>query len=92
MLHLFSSGLRIATVGNYRSAIAAVYGGSSDSSSLSDKVAIKQLLKEMFVERWDLPLVRGLTEPPFEPISNAPLLLYIKLAFLLAVTTFRRGS
>ena len=102
-MHLFQSGLQVATIFNYHSAIAAIHQGFTDGSSVSINNAIHHLLRGMFIQRppvkrlipsWDLSSVlRLLAGPPFEPLSNASLMhLTIKLAFLLAVSTSRRGS
>ena len=103
LLYLFDSGLKTATVKNYRSAISAIHEGFSDGSSVPDNRAIGQLVKGMFVTRpptrqlvpsWDLfRVLSTLSQPPFEPIGNATLLqLSIKVVFLLAVATSRRRS
>ena len=102
-MYLFHSGLQIATIRNYRSALAAIHSGFNDGSTVSDNAAIHHLLRGMFVERphikrlllsWDLGnVLRILAGPPFEPLSDASdLHLSVKLAFLLAVVTSRRGS
>ena len=105
LLYLFDSGLKTATVKNYRSAISAIHEGFPDGSSVPDNCAISQLVKGMFVTRpptrqlvpsWDLFRVLSTLSqppPPFEPIGNATLLqLSIKVVFLLAVATSRRRS
>ena len=102
-MHLFRSGLQVTTIRNYRSAIAAIHQGFADGSSISSNDAIQHLFRGMFTQRppvkrlipsWDLSAVlRLLAGPPFEPLSGASLLhVSIKLAFLLAVATSRRGS
>ncbi|XP_033644334.1 uncharacterized protein LOC117303973 [Asterias rubens] len=103
LLYLYESGLATATVKNYRSAIAAIHESFPDGSSISSNQAISQLARGMFVSRppvrklvpsWDLQSVLStLAGPPFEPLSNAPLLqLSIKVSFLLAAATSRRRS
>ena len=103
LLYLFDSGLKMATVKNYPSAIFAIHEGFPDGSSVPDNRAISQLVKGMFVTRpptrqlvpsWDLfSVLSTLSQPPFEPISNVTLLqLSIKVVFLLAVATSRRRS
>ena len=100
LLYLFKSGLTVATVKNYRSAITAIHQGFPDGSTVSDSQPLKHLTRGMFTERppvrrliptWDLGYVlQMLTEAPFEPIGQASLLhMTIKLAFLLAVATSR---
>ena len=84
LLYLFDSGLKTATVKNYRSAISAIHEGFPDGSSVPDNRAIGQLVKGMFVTRrptrqlvpsWDLfRVLLTLSQPPFKPIGNATLL------------------
>ncbi|XP_038065583.1 uncharacterized protein LOC119735737 [Patiria miniata] len=103
LVGLFDSDLATATVKNYRSAIAAIHGGFSDGSSVSDNQNLSQLIKGMFVSRpptrrllpsWDLfAVLSALSRPPFEPMGSSTLLqLSVKVSFLLAVATSRRRS
>ena len=102
-MYLFDSKLAVATIRNYRSALAAIHKGFADGSSITTSDAITHLIRGMFVDRpptrkllpsWDLPQVIAiLSKAPYEPLEKASLLdLSVKLAFLLAVATVRRRS
>ena len=50
-MHLFQSGLQVATISNHPSAIAAIHQGFTDGSSVSNNDAIHHLLYGMFIQR-----------------------------------------
>ena len=102
LVHLFNSQLKVTTIKNYRSAIAAVHEGFSDGSTISSSPVLTQILRGMFNERpprqrlvpsWDLGRVlENLAAVPYEPAHRSSLLqLSIKLAFLIAAASARRG-
>ena len=51
LMHLFQSGLQVATIRNYRLAIAAIHQGFADGSSISTNDAIHHLLCGMSTQR-----------------------------------------
>ena len=100
---LFDEGKSISTVRNYRSAIGAIHSGFPDGSSLGDNEVLAQLIRGMSVVRpvvrclvpsWSInQVLRGLAEPPFEPLGVSSLAnLTHKTLFLVATASARRRS
>ena len=80
---LFNEGKQVATIRNYRSAIASIHKGFPDGSNISSNPAISQLLKGMFNQRpprrnlfpsWSInDVLSSLSRPPYEPMHNTTL-------------------
>ena len=100
---LFNEGKQVATIRNYRSAIASIHKGFPDGSNISSNPAISQLLKGMFNQRpprrnlvpsWSInDVLSSLSRPPYEPMHNTTLeFLTYKTLFLVAAASARRRS
>ena len=99
--YLFTvKNLKPATITGYRTAIADALGSQGEFISISE---LNRLIASLTRDRpkpnrsiptWDLSLVLlGLTKPPFEPLSEAPLKwLTYKTVFLLALASGKRRS
>ena len=89
-----------ATITGYRTAIADALG--SQGERISKSLELNRLIASFTRDRpkpsrsiptWDLSLVLGLTKPPFERLSEAPLKwLTYKTVFLLALASGKRRS
>ena len=100
--YLFTvKNLKPATLTGYRTAIADALG--SQGELISKSLELNRLIASFTRDRpkpnrsistWDLSLVLlGLTKPPFEPLSEAPLKwLTYKTVFLLALASGKRRS
>ena len=100
--YLFTvKNLKPATITGYRTAIADALG--SQGEFISKSLELNRLIASFTRDRpkpnrsiptWDLSLVLlGLTKPPFEPLSEAPLKwLTYKTVFLLALASGKRRS
>ena len=100
--YLFTvKNLKPATITGYRTAIADALG--SQGELISKSLELNRLIASFTRDRpkpnrsiptWDLSLVLlGLTKPPFEPLSEAPLKwLTYKTVFLLALASGKRRS
>ena len=100
--YLFTvKNLKPATITDYRTAIADALG--SQGEFISKSLELNRLIASFTRDRpkpnrsiptWDLSLVfLGLTKPPFEPLSEAPLKwLTYKTVFLLALASGKRRS
>ena len=100
--YLFTvKNLKPATITGYRTAIADALG--SQGELISKSLELNRLLASFTRDRpkpnrsiptWDLSLVLlGLTKPPFEPLSEAPLKwLTYTTVFLLALASGKRRS
>ena len=100
--YLFTvKNLKPATITGYRTAIADAL--ASQSELISKSLELNRLIASFTRDRpkpnrsiptWDLSLVLlGLTKPPFEPLSEAPLKwLTYKTVFLLALASGKRRS
>ena len=98
--YLFTvKNLKPATITGYRTAIADALG--SQGEFISKSLELNRLIASFTRDRpkpnrsiptWDLSLVLlGLTKPPFEPLSEAPLKwLTYKTVFLLALASGKR--
>lgn len=103
LLSLADEGLRVSTIKNYRSAIAAVHRGFPDGSTVGSSSVIAQVIRGLFhrepstrrlAPSWSINDVLGsLANPPFEPLADATLdHLTSKTLFLVAVASARRRS
>ena len=100
--YLFTvKNLKPATITGYRTAIADALGSQGEliSKSLELNRLIASFTRDRpkpnrYIPTWDLSLVLlGLTKPPFEPLSEAPLKwLTYKTVFLLALASGKRRS
>ena len=100
--YLFTvKNLKPATITGYRTAIGDALG--SQGELISKSLELNRLIASFTRDRpkpnrsiptWDLSLVLlGLTKPPFEPLSEAPLKwLTYKTVFLLALASGKRRS
>ena len=100
--YLFTvKSLKPATITGYRTAISDALG--SQGELISKSLELNRLIASFTRDRpkpnrsiptWDLSLVLlGLTKPPFEPLSEAPLKwLTYKTVFLLALASGKRRS
>ena len=100
--YLFTvKNLKPVTITGYRTAIADALG--SQGEFISKSLELNRLIASFTRDRpkpnrsiptWDLSLVLlGLTKPPFEPLSEAPLKwLTYKTVFLLALASGKRRS
>nr|XP_025044009.1 uncharacterized protein LOC112546943 [Pelodiscus sinensis] len=102
ILDLKASGLSISSLRVHLSAIAAFHT-SVDGFSIFNHPITKRFLKGLQnvypphkapSPLWDLNLVLNcLTRPPFNPLATVPLpFLFMKVCFLLAITSVRRVS
>ncbi|XP_072050046.1 uncharacterized protein [Amphiura filiformis] len=103
LTEVFDSGLQVATVSNYKSAIAAIHRGFEDGSTLYKNDYIRLLLNGMYNSRppkrrivpaWNLSKVLELLKgAPYEPMKSATLReITLKTVFLVALATGRRRS
>ena len=91
--YLFTvKNLKPATITGYRTAIADALGSQDELISKSLELHRDRPKPNMSIPTWDLSLVLlGLTKPPFEPLSEAPLKwLTYKTVFLLALASGKR--